>query len=122
LATLSIAGCATTPSAKESSGKSDSEYVVAHTSGGSNCRRLGKPGDAKIQIYCLNDARSVRLLFGSLRRSCRMSAMATNFTVMNICGTAAEWDTFDTWAASAGITCRWDKFREVCLTAPQWQQ
>jgi hypothetical protein len=127
LATLSVAGCATTA------------YTIAQESGGSDCRRLAQPGDTKIRIYCAHtvwsDTRhqpATRTPAASRPQtsgdsSCRWIAKATDTRIKNICGDTAQWNQFDSAAIAAGVTCRWTAFRprtqpeELCLNVAQWR-
>ena len=57
---------------------------------------------------------------------CRRLATTPDHEIHPFCGTAAEWEQFDTWAANAGVTCRWEGPRrnsapELCLSVAQWQ-
>ena len=130
LATLWVAGCATVPAA--------SRYTLAETSGGPDCRRLAQPADTKIQIYCLTaqpkrfwplDGTALGTPPKSDEKSCRDIANTPDRRIHTTCGTDAEWEQYDTWAANAGVTCRWEGHRpqgarqraELCLSVAQWQ-
>ncbi len=59
--------------------------------------------------------------------SCRLLADPRN-TVRSFCVSAARWEQYDKWAATAGVTCREipgpgkRQTREACLTAGQWRR
>ena len=116
---LSVAGCATSPQLTAQ----DSQFTIAQASGGPNCRRLAKPGDTKIQIYC-SDERAGRA-WAAGGRNCRVVSRVDNDQMLRFCGRGAEWEQFDTWAVSRGITCRWVgptmQRQEFCMTSAQWQ-
>jgi hypothetical protein len=126
LATLSVAGCATTA------------YTVVQESGGRDCRRLAQPGDTKIRIYCAHtvwsDTRHQPARASATSQpqtsgdsTCRWVAKPTDTRIRNICGDTAQWDQFDSEAITAGVTCRWTPFRrktqpeELCLNVAQWR-
>jgi hypothetical protein len=124
LATLSVAGCATTA------------YTIAQESGGSDCRRLAQPGDTKIRIYCAHsiwsDTRHAAASAASQPQAsgdstCRWVAKPTDTRIKNICGDTAQWNQFDSAAIAGGVTCRWTSFRpraqpeELCLNVAQWR-
>jgi len=130
LAMLWVAGCATVPPS--------SRYTLAETSGGPDCRRLAQPADAKIQIYCSKaqpkrfwplDGTALAAPQKSDEKSCRDLANTPDRKIHTTCGTDAEWEQYDTWAANAGVTCRWEGHRprgapqrsELCLSVAQWQ-
>jgi hypothetical protein len=135
LATL--AGCAAKPAGWE--------YTLTQPSGGPNCQRLAKPGDAKIQIYCktrrpesvwpIEKALSELLrpipstgaaTQASGETRCRRVSLTSDKKVETSCGTSAQWDEFDSWAVNAGVTCRWPVTlrgkisQELCLSVAQW--
>jgi hypothetical protein len=138
LATLAIlTGCATKPAGWE--------YTHAQTSGGPNCQRLAKPGDAKIQIYCKTrrpeNVWPIEQALSELLRPmpstgappqasgetrCRRVSVTSDKKIETSCGTSAQWDEFDSWAVNAGVTCRWPvtlrgkMSQELCLSAAQW--
>jgi hypothetical protein len=143
LAVLSVAGCATAPPS--------SRYTIAEASGGPNCQRLAQPGDTKIQIYCskAQPERVWPLTAGTPSEpksgdtTCRslaqpadkaerpaLTAGEARPTIQTFCGNAADWDKFDTRAASEGVTCRWlggpvkhgPPRQELCLSAALWQR
>jgi hypothetical protein len=137
LAALCLVGCATSPPA----GSPDQErYTIARTSGGPDCRRLAQSGDRKIQIYCSDSHIDAAMRAGSHiatspqagetsgDTNCRRVARLTDRRIQIFCGSTSEWEQFDTWAVSAGISCRWPPARghgqasqELCLNAAQWR-
>src|SRR5262245_37273835 len=98
-------------------------YTVAQESGGPHCMRLAQPGDTKIQIYCYRPSHAKA---PTAATTCRKLAKAPNNEIRTYCGTDAEWNEYDTWAVTAGVTCRWNAFarkdgpNETCQPATQW--
>ncbi len=96
----------------------------------SNCQRLAKVGDKKIQIYCIvhesshptrpmRTARAPEVASGDT--SCRRLVKPGNNRIQGFCGDRAQWEEFDTWAVNAGVTCRLaGTSQELCLTVAQW--
>ncbi len=116
LALLAVTGCATS-------------FDVAQTTGAPDCRRQAQPGDTKINIYCHKaHSQSAAAQPASTATSCRHLADPSGKGVRSFCGNSTEWEQFDTWAANAGVTCRWlttrtpRAYEELCLTAAAWQR
>jgi hypothetical protein len=130
VAALSVVGCVSGPHAVR--------YSAAPTLGGSRCSRLAQPGNEKIQIVCSGtrldyvwpiDAPTRRLpaltpvltQAQASQKSCRQLIAPGEQKVRTACGDIAWWDAFDTWAVTAGVTCRWARTpQELCLNAEQW--
>jgi hypothetical protein len=130
LATLAIAGCAA-PSPMRSD--------LVKASEGAKCMRLAQPGDQKIQIYCSGkDGDFVLPLAkafpaGQLRAASASEQKAGDTSCRllgsrrKVCGTAEEWDQFDTRAVARGVTCRVARgsvgfpAEELCLSTVQWE-
>jgi hypothetical protein len=115
LASLSVGGCAAT------------HYV--QTSLGKDCVRAAMSGDTKIRIYCLESSSSGEVAWSGLtarapedipgNTSCRWLGDAFG-PMQKVCNDAAQWDQFDTLAASTGVTCQWShRLREFCLSTAQ---
>ena len=130
IAALSVAGCATV----------SDHTAIAAVSKDSGCRRLAHPDDTKIQIYCASGRAWADATLTAARethsgKTCRIAAWFANDKIVQMCGTPAQWDTWDTWAAQADVTCRltpdprksisrtlWTRGpNEICLSAAQWQ-
>ena len=156
LAALSVAGCATVPTSSrytvaEASGgpncrrlaqpgdtkiqiycsKAQPEGVwplAAGThseprSGETTCRSLAPPESATASTP--PSSANGKLSAG---RGARPAVAQPDNQVQTFCGNAADWDQFDTRAASEGVTCRWlggpvkhgPPRQELCLSAAQW--
>ena len=126
VATLSVAGCATTHGEP-----AVNKYTVAQISGGPDCRRLAQPGDTKIHIYCKKSIWPVtsgsEIAQSASDTTCRSLAQPDK-RIQPVCHSSAEWDEFDTAAVNTGMSCRWfgsgrrnaPAAQEVCLTSSQW--
>ena len=114
IALLAVASCATAPSAEHSA---STPWRV-----NPGCTRLARSGDAKIQKYCSSPGGDVVVNSGWSSRSCRRVVRpGDGMVVLNFCGNSTEWATFDSWAVSADMTCRWAGTRkELCMTDAKW--